>query len=56
MVIILCFVDCGELNLYFDPDVKRMIGRRFDRGVESPAGPRETNAYGPLPSCRFTFV
>jgi hypothetical protein len=26
------------------------------RGVESPAGPRETNAYGSLPSCRFTFV
>jgi hypothetical protein len=26
------------------------------RGVESPARPRETNAYGPLPSCRFTFV
>jgi hypothetical protein len=26
------------------------------RGVESPAGPRETNAYGPLPSCRFILV
>jgi hypothetical protein len=26
------------------------------RGVESPAGPRETNVYGPIRTCRFSFV
>jgi hypothetical protein len=26
------------------------------RGVESPAGPRETNVFGPLPTCRLSFV
>jgi hypothetical protein len=26
------------------------------RGIESPAEPRETNVYGPLPTYRFTFL